>query len=148
MNKNTPERITWMCMNQRVKSKGYYSERGIKVCKRWNKFENFLADMGRKPSPNYQLDRINNDGDYEPSNCRWATPKENSNNRRSNTFVEFGGERLTLSQWGDRIGGNRHTVSDRLKKGWPIQMAVTVPVGWTMVDLWKSFTGYQNKTQK
>lgn len=77
---------TWRCMKARCtreKNENFklYGGRGIQVCERWKIFENFLQDMGERPA-GYQLDRINNDGDYEPNNCRWVTPKENSNNRR------------------------------------------------------------------
>jgi len=71
------------CSNPRMASWEYYGGRGIKVCERWQTFENFLADMGRRPTSRHQIDRINNDGDYEPGNCRWATPKENAGHRRS-----------------------------------------------------------------
>lgn len=78
---------TWLGMKQRCtnrKNKKYkdYGARGIKVCKRWEKFENFFKDMGKSPSPKHSIDRINNDDNYTPSNCRWATAKQQANNRR------------------------------------------------------------------
>lgn len=84
----TPEYESWTCMKNRCfnpKRKSFkdYGGRGIRVCARWlNSFENFLADMGRRPGPGYSIDRKNNDGDYEPGNCRWATSEEQNNNRR------------------------------------------------------------------
>ena len=86
----TPEHKTWKNMKRRCDyEKGsrwkHYGGRGIKVCDRWlNSYENFLKDMGRKPGPEYSIDRINVDGNYEPSNCKWSTPKEQSNNTRRN----------------------------------------------------------------
>jgi len=85
----TPEYQAWRALTQRCNDPNatnysYYGGRGIRVCERWAKFENFLADVGRKPTPNHSIDRINVDGNYEPSNCRWATKAEQSiNTRRS-----------------------------------------------------------------
>ena len=87
----TPEYICWKVMRQRCSEtssrndRRYYFDAGVRVCKRWSKYKNFIADMGRKPSPRHSIDRVNPYGDYKPSNCRWATPLQQRHNRRSNT---------------------------------------------------------------
>jgi len=83
----SPEYGSWMsmkrrCQNPNDKNFKAYGGRGIKICDRWMAFENFLVDMGRRPSTRHTLDRVNNDGNYEPGNCRWATPSEQAKNRR------------------------------------------------------------------
>lgn len=89
---NSPEYITWAGMKSRCKSPlhtgyKYYGGLGVTVCERWQLFENFFADMGPKPSPIHSIDRINPYGNYEPSNCRWATPKEQANNKRKSPCI-------------------------------------------------------------
>lgn len=90
-----PEHKSWTgmrdrCFNARTKLYPYYGGRGITMCPEWSSYERFLADMGRKPSPQHSIDRINNDGNYEPGNCRWATKKEQANNRRPARRKEHG----------------------------------------------------------
>ena len=104
-----------------------YGGRGIKVCKRWdNSFENFIADMGRAPEGT-TIDRINNEGNYEPSNCRWATASQQANNKRNNKFITIDGITLTYAQWEKRSGLRRGVVSERIKAGWSPVNAATKP---------------------
>lgn len=107
-----------------------YGGRGITVCARWlNSVEAFVEDMGPKPTPRHELDRIDNNRGYEPGNCRWVTRKQNDRNRRSNRMVEFRGERKALSAWCELFGVSQDTVSWRIKKGWDLERALTTPVG-------------------
>lgn len=124
--------MTWQAMTQRCsnpKSPKWhrYGERGIAICERWRKFDNFLADMGERPK-GMTLDRINNDGDYEPSNCRWATPMTQGNNRGNNRIVKVGDETMTISEASRRLGGGRSSVRYRLSNGWSEQDAVSIPL--------------------
>jgi len=110
----------------------HYGGRGIKVCTQWrgkNGFATFLADMGTKPGPNYSIDRINNDGNYEPGNCQWATQEQQSNNTRRNIRVECNGKKQTLSQWARESGISRQAIDQRIKNGWSPQDAVVTPAG-------------------
>jgi hypothetical protein len=129
----TPEYKAWIEMRRRCrdpKRKNYcdYGGRGIKVCERWEEsFENFFADMGPKPSPEHSLDRKNNDGNYEFGNCRWATDQEQMINQRRTCFIEFKGEKLSLSTWSKRTGLGRVTITKRLQAGWTVEDALTTP---------------------
>jgi hypothetical protein len=115
------------CTNKNNIKYPKYGGRGIIVCERWRTFENFLVDMGEKPEGK-TLDRINNDGIYEPSNVRWATPKQQANNRSNNIKITHNGKTLTASEWAARLGSkNRCLVSLRLRQGWSEEKAVTTP---------------------
>lgn len=105
-----------------------YGGRGIKVCARWQDFDNFKKDMGEQPDKGYQLDRINNDGDYEPSNCRWATTAEQASNRRSNRLVTVFGRTQNIKQWADEFGIKARTVRARLDYGWSPEAVFTKPI--------------------
>jgi hypothetical protein len=114
------------CQNSPHKDFKNYAGRGIKVCERWKVFENFLEDMGEPPE-GLSIDRINNQGGYEPSNCRWATRDEQQNNRRSNVVVSHMGETLTLKQWSDRIGISYSTLVGRWARGIPLPFLFSKP---------------------
>lgn len=104
-----------------------YADRGITVCERWrgeHGFENFLADMGERPSREYTIDRKDNDGNYEPTNCRWATKKEQSNNRRDTVFFEWHGQRTPLTDICRQVGAPRNAVYLRVRRGWSLERAL------------------------
>ena len=115
------------CNNPNNPAFRHYGGRGIKVCERWNDFVNFSADMGDRPK-GYQIERIDNDGDYTPGNCKWATITEQRNNMRSNHILEFNGESHTIAEWSKITGFNWYTIRARLKYGWSIERALTQPL--------------------
>ena len=108
--RDTTEYKTWCnirsrCSNPRAVGYEYYGGRGVSVCERWNSFENFLADMGPKPSAHHSIDRIDVNGNYEPSNCRWATRREQMSNTTRNVFVVLAdGERVIQAEAARRAG--------------------------------------------
>jgi hypothetical protein len=126
-----PAYLVWYQMHYRAAGhrahhKRAYVDRGIKVCERWASFDNFYADMGNPPD-GLTLDREDNDGDYSPENCRWVTRKEQMRNQTRTRWVEFGGERMALSAWAERVGLHREVLRGRLERGWPIERALTEP---------------------
>jgi len=129
----TPEYVSWCsminrCTNEADKTYQNYGARGITICERWrHSFENFFADMGKKPSSGHSIDRIDNDGHYTPENCRWATALQQSRNRRRRHRVTFRGETHCLTEWAEITGLKFSLLSDRFKAGWPPELALTTP---------------------
>jgi hypothetical protein len=105
-----------------------YGGRGIKVCARWKCFENFLADMGERPSKAHSLDRIDNDKGYSPKNCRWATRKEQGRNCATNRRVTFRGRTLTVIEWSEMTGISQDVLLSRFNNGWSIRRALTARI--------------------
>lgn len=145
------------CGNPSNPSYGAYGGRGIYVCERWQSFENFLADMGERPSPKHSLDRINNDGPYSPENCRWVgSIREQRSNCRDNRFITHRGQTLTVSEWARRCGIDVDALLFRLNAGWDVEDALTRPLwnqkkithdGKTLsVPEWSRLTGIPRRT--
>ncbi len=130
----TAEYRVWRHMMQRCyypadASYGRYGGRGISVCHEWRRsVAQFYADMGPRPTSKHQIDRIDNEKDYEPENCRWATNKQNARNRRSNRPLEFSGRKLTCSEWSELTGIPYVTIKKRIQLGWTIEDALTRPI--------------------
>jgi len=125
-----PEYGSWhamrtRCTNPRQKSYREYGGRGIRVCDRWKSFRNFFADLGPKPSPEHQLDRIDTNGNYEPSNCRWADVTTQQNNRRDNVVIVIDGRRMTVSEASVIYEIPHSRLLGRLRMGWPPEHAVS-----------------------
>lgn len=129
-----PEYVSWQKMKRRCQNPSdpafeNYGGRGIKVCDVWLKsFPEFLKHVGKKPSPDHSIDRIDNNGDYTPGNVKWSTVKEQCNNRRSNHVLEMNGTRKNLTQWGSEVGINSLTLLRRLKLGWSVEKTLTTPL--------------------
>ena len=116
------------CNNPNKDNFNKYGGRGIKVCERWHKFKNFYEDMKDAPFE-MTLDRIDNDGNYCRENCRWATRKEQSRNRKNNILIEFNDKIKCISEWAEEIGISKSVLYSRLGKlGWSVQRALTTPI--------------------
>lgn len=130
-----PEYQSWFdmkrrCQNPKAQQFKNYGARGIRVCERWlADFANFLADMGRRPSPRHTLDRVNNDGPYAPDNCRWATRAEQRANQRTCHFIEVDGRRVLLRHAAEAVGMAEQTLYSRIYYwGWSVERALKTPV--------------------
>lgn len=116
------------CRNAKHPSYRLYGGRGITVCEAWRHFNQFLADMGQRPSSKHTLERVNSNGPYTPDNCRWATRLEQNRNTSRNRYVTFNGRTQTVMEWALELGINHYTLYKRVVR-WPIQRAMTMPVG-------------------
>lgn len=122
------------CLNPSDSNFGHYGGRGITICQRWrDSFRSFLEDMGERP-PGKSLDRIDVNGPYSPENCRWATPREQSLNRRSYTpriwwtrLFTHNGITDSIAGWADRLGVRRESLRHRINRGWSFERAVSTP---------------------
>lgn len=130
-----PEYYSWQGMKRRCedpKTIGFekYGGRGITVCERWrNSFEAFFADMGPRPTRSHSIDRFpDNNGNYEPGNCRWATKKEQSRNTRTNRVLVYHGKQMSVAELCELSGKSRSTIANRLDRGWSVEDAIDKPV--------------------
>ncbi|BAZ39425.1 hypothetical protein NIES4101_53780 [Calothrix sp. NIES-4101] len=121
-------RMIFRCSSPSDRGYKNYGARGIKVCQRWlDSFENFLADMGEAPV-GMSLDRIDNNGDYEPENCRWANSRQQANNRRNNLRYEYDGAMMTVREISEATGVSASLLGDRIQRmGWSVQDAIRRP---------------------
>ena len=116
------------CFNKNNQDYATYAGRGITICDRWrNSFQSFLSDMGECPQ-GMSIDRIDNDGNYEPGNCRWATQKMQMNNYSKNVYISYKGEKLHISVWAKRIGMSTETLQNRYNYGWSTERMMTQPL--------------------
>jgi hypothetical protein len=136
----TPEYRAWVHMINRCENEAdddypLYGGRGISICERWRRgdgsasgYELFLADMGRRPSSSHSIDRVNTNGNYEPTNTRWATPTVQVRNRRTTIWMEYRGERIMLVEAAERFKIPYGTLLFRKRNGWPDERAIDTPV--------------------
>lgn len=129
----SPEYRSWSHMKGRCyceSDPGYhnYGGRGIGMHEDWREdFQAFFDYIGPRPGPGFSVDRIDNDGNYEPGNVRWATQKQQSRNFRHNRVLTFEGQTKCLVEWAEEIGVNRRTLQVRLSRGWSVERALTKP---------------------
>ncbi len=131
--RKTPEYRSWSdiiqrCLNPNNKRYNNYGGRGIKVCQHWNNsFEAFIKDMRFKPTPKHSIERINNNGNYEPSNCKWATSSQQARNTRRNQNLTFKGKTLCVIDWCQHFNNTKtSTAYNRLKLRWPIEKIFSI----------------------
>lgn len=117
------------CTNENSVDWDLYGGRGVRVCERWQGeegFANFIEDMGRKPSSKHSIDRRDNNGNYEPGNCRWATASQQARNRRSNHLITFNRKTQCVADWADELSLDRRLLFSRLDDGWSFERCIGV----------------------
>ena len=133
MENNKRLRDLWRGMHLRCEDEAHpsyarYGGRGISVCPSWTDFFDFKTwATASGYAPGLSLDRIDNDGNYSPENCRWVTCQEQNRNRRNNTIIEYQGERRCISEWAEILGMSKNTIRRRVLSGWPTEAILTVP---------------------
>lgn len=130
---STPEYWTWQrirdrCYNPACHKFPQYGGRGITVCDRWHIFENFLSDMGKRPTGKTSIGRIDNDGNYEPSNCQWESHLEQSKNKTTSVLLTYKGETMNVVDWSRRLGVNIDLIASRLRKGMTPEECFETPI--------------------
>ncbi|MCK1367604.1 hypothetical protein [Bradyrhizobium sp. 62] len=131
--RRTPEYGVWCamrrrCENPKVDRYPQYGGRGIKVCERWKRFENFISDMGQRPDPSFSIERRDNNGNYEPANCKWAKNEEQTYNKRTTRLLDYKGRKLTVQQASEIAGTPRANIFSRLYLGWSVEQAIETPI--------------------
>lgn len=140
---NSWESMRQRCLNENHPAFKHYGGRGIIICQSWlESFINFYENMGDKPSRLHSIDRRENNGNYEPKNCYWATNKEQQNNKRNNRIIEFDGKKQNLIEWSELTGINHGTIYSRLKLGWSVEKTLTTPDPMNY-----TYIAFNNKTQ-
>lgn len=144
--------IKQRCLNTNNPQYHNYGGRGIKICDRWKEsFINFYEDMGGRPSKKHSVDRIDNNGDYRPENCRWATQKEQCNNKRTSRKLKYNEKTLTASEWGFDLGIKPNTILYRIRRGWSIGQALgfedRITIRKPYSKVWDIYNGRMTKEQ-
>jgi hypothetical protein len=109
------------CTRKHQADYSFYGGRGIRVCERWKTFELFLEDVGMPPTQKHSLDRVNNNGNYEPGNCRWATHTQQVRNTRQTIMLTLGERTMAAGDWADELGINSRTIKSRIRYGWAVE---------------------------
>lgn len=117
------------CHNKNNKRYNNYGGRNISLCNEWNDYLNFHNwSINNGYNDSLTIDRIDVNKNYEPSNCKWSTQKEQANNRTNNRYITYNGRTKTLSQWSDLLGFGYHVIKNRLNRNWTIEEALTTPL--------------------